>query len=221
MNFSVLHFDAIEEFYYDPRTQRYRWRGTSGGRFASKSAVLERTRRYVDEQRSQLTQHTLDLANNKITLVQWQQRSSETLKKIHISQAILGHDGLENMTSADWLRVGREVKRQTLGGIADDGRRYGIKHLARELQQGKVTEGELLARIQMFGNSGKVSHSEAFKAHNIGSLAVRVLGKSDRHCPFCVEQASKEPRPIEEVPTIGCCPQCLTSCRCTIEVVQP
>lgn len=218
--FAVLHHDALEEFRYDPQSRRYRWRGRGGGQFASKQAVLERTRTYVDEQRSQLSQHAIALANKDIDLAQWQRRSAETLKKIHVSQAVIGHNGVENMTNTDWLRVGREIKRQTLGGVADDGRRYGIKHLARELQNGSVTEGELLARIQMYGHSGKVSQSEAFKAFNVGSLAIRVLGATDKHCPFCVAEAAKGPRAIADVPTIGCCPQCLTNCKCSIEIVS-
>lgn len=219
MSSAVLKRDRIEEFIYDPATKRYRWRGVGGGQFASKKVVLRRLETYIDEQRTSIQGLGQALIDKKIDLTVFQKDVGERLKNIHISQAVIGHDGVEEMAGDDWLRVGRELKRQYYQG-KDGDRRYGIKHLAQEIADGNVSAAQLLNRLDMYGLSGKVSHSEAFKAHNMGSLAIRILGNTDKHCGFCIEQAAKPPQPIEEVASIGCCPQCLTRCRCKIEVVD-
>ena len=211
--------DRIEEFTYDPQTNRYRWRGAGRGQFASKKTVLKRLESYVDEQRQAIQDIGQQLIDGDIDAKQFQRDVGQRLKNIHTSQAVIGHNGIENMGSEDWLRIGRELKRQYYNGRNGD-RRYGVKHLTQEVIDGEVSSAQLLNRLDMYGLSGKVSQSEAFKAHNLGSFAIRVLGANDDHCAFCLAQAAKPAQPIEDVATIGCCPQCLTRCQCSIRIVK-
>ncbi|MEM9214061.1 MAG: hypothetical protein AAGD25_06905 [Cyanobacteria bacterium P01_F01_bin.150] len=215
----IARRDRIQEFTYDPRTRRYRWRGTGGGQFASKSAVMARLRTYIGEQRTGVQSTGQNLIDGNITLQEFQQQIGERLRNIHVSSAIIGHDGMENMGSADWGRVGAELKRQYYQG-RDGDRRFGIKHLAEEVASGEVSAAQLLNRLDMYALSGKVSESQGFKAFNVGAFAIRVLGATDNHCKFCVAEAAKDVRPIDEVPALGCCPQCFTRCQCRIEIVE-
>lgn len=211
--------DRLEEFTYDPATGRYRWKGAAGGQFASKKTVFTRLRSYIEEQKESLRGVGQRWVDKDIDLGQFQQQAADRLKNIHISQSVLGHDGLENMKGDDWLRVGRELKRHYYAGIGDNGKRYGLSHLAQEMKEGKVSDSQLLSRLDMYGNSGKVSKSQGFIAHNMGAFAIRVLGNTDNHCSFCLEQAAKPAQPIEDVSPIGCCPNCLARCRCSIKIV--
>lgn len=214
----MLKQDAIADFRYDPQTQRYRWRDGAGkGRFASKTAILQRTRAYIQEEQAELVNVGQRLTQGDITLGQFQRQAAEHVKNIHIAQAMLGKDGLGNMTSSDYLRVGRELKRHYYQGIdSETGRRYGLKHLAQEVKDGRVSEAQLLSRIAMYGESGKVSYWDAWKSDRTEAWGVRRVAGDDRSCPFCVEQASIGPRLIPEIPSCGCCPQCLSRCRCNI-----
>ena len=223
MNVSALPRFDIEEFLFDRNANRYRWRSESGrGQFASKEAVFSRTRTYIEEQKTELQQIGQRLIDGQIDLTQFQQQAGQTLKNIHTSQAILGRDGLENMAANDWLRVGRELQRQYYRGFdRENDRRYGLAHLSREVANGDVSDRQLLNRLSMYGESGKVSHSEAFKAANEGKWAIRKLGATDRHCAFCLDQASEGPRRIEDVPSVGCCPQCMSRCLCQLVIVDP
>ncbi|MEL6224563.1 MAG: hypothetical protein AAFR31_18160 [Cyanobacteria bacterium J06627_8] len=223
MNISALPRHDIEEFLYDRRLNRYRWRSQSGaGQLASKASVFNRTRTYINEQKTELRTIGQRLIDGQINLTEFQRSAGQTLKNIHLSQAMLGRDGLENMAANDWLRVGRELQRQYYRGLdRENNRRYGLAHLSREIADGKVSDRQLLNRLSMYAESGKVSFSEAFKAANEGKWVIRRLGATDRHCAFCLAQAAEGPRKIEDVPAPGCCPQCMSRCLCSLVIVDP
>lgn len=215
---SDVRLDAIADFRYEASSGRYRWTSGAGkGQFASKEAILNRTRQFVRAEQQSLQRVGRRLIAGDLNLVEFQREAAQHLKNIHIGQAVLGANGYENMRSEDWLRVGRRLKQQYYSGIdPDSGKRYGLKHLAAEIQQGKVSEAQLLNRLRLYGESGKAAYWDSWKAQRTDRSGVRRLGVADRHCSFCLAQAEIGPRPISKIPAPGCCPQCLGNCKCSI-----
>lgn len=212
----VARHDAIADFRYDPQSGRYRWRsGTGKGQFASTEVVLSRTRAYVDEQKQELINTGRRLSNGQIDLEQFQRQAAEHVKQIHLAQATLGKGGIHRMQGEDWLRVGRELKRHYYSGIGEEGKRFGLQHLADDIRMGRVSKAQLLNRLGMYGDAGKVSYWDAWKSDRTGRWGRRVLGSS-KPCSFCIEQAGMDARLIEDIPPCGCCPQCLSRCKCSI-----
>ena len=215
----TIRLDAIFDFSYDQQTNRYRWiSGPLRGSFASKEAVMSQSASQVSRNAATLSGLASKVSNGEITLKQFQEQAGDALRKIHVAQAALGKGGWEKMQPEDWLRVGRELKRQYYDGKADDGRRFGLKHLAADIRDGKMSEAMLRSRLEAFAESGKVAYWAAWKTENGGAYGIRRLGVTDNHCAFCLTQAAIGPRPIAEIPPPGCCPQCLTRCKCSIVI---
>lgn len=207
------------DFRYEPATGRYRWiSGPSRGQLAPKAAVMARTGSIVAAEQQTLPRLATQLSDGSITLEQFQRQAGESLRRIHLGQAAMGRGGWEMLTSDDMRRVRRVLAEQFYSGVGEDGKRYGIRNLAEEVRSGRVSAAQLRSRMEAYAESGKVAYWGAWKAERPDVWGIRQLGITDRHCAFCLEQAAIAPRRVSEIPPPGCCPQCLTRCKCTIVV---
>jgi hypothetical protein len=216
---ATLRTDAFTEFVYDPTTSRYRIRdGVGRGRFISKQAFLSQVELHISNRQRELVGLADRLISRVINLEQFQRTASNILNDLHVSNLILGRGGAEKIDRQDIERVGTEVKRQLYAGN-DNGRSFGIQHLAREIKQGLVSPAQLRSRLEMYAESGKVSYWEAWKRTESeqGQIyGVRVLGNT-QHCQDCLAFAAEKPKPIEQVITPGTYCQCMSNCGCRIE----
>jgi hypothetical protein len=219
MTMIKFNLDIFSEFKYDPRVNRYRVvTGAGKGSFISKEAFLNSTERYIKEQNSKLVDLATQLENNKISILELQLDAAKILKEIHISQAILGANGVENMDASKWAMVGRELKRQYYQGFdLSTGRRFGLQHLAREYREGKVSVEQLKNRLRLYAQSGKKSFWDQARLRNKNfQYAFRTLANCI-HCDDCVRYAKMGVQPIEvlPLPTQNC--KCRNNCKCTIK----
>lgn len=221
---SNLRTDTIADIKYDPRSRKYRIvSGAGKGQFISLKAFLASTDRYLQQQQQELIALGDRLSAGAITLRQFQEQASIHIREIHTSSAILGRGGIHNMTAENWLEVGREVKKHLWSGRDElNGRSFGIKHLAQDVKDGKLTPGQLRSRLQMFAESGRYSRDlmELQSAKDAGKLyAIRSLGVAE-HCPECPTLVQNDPISIDRIVLPGRLCSCRSRCKCSVRFLD-
>lgn len=213
-----LRVDAINpEVYWDAKSRKYRW--TSTKRFASKRAVLALTQRYITTQQAELRSLGQRYTSGNLRLRDFQEQAAAKLKAIYISQAVLGRDGHENLTVEDFLTIARELKRQYHSGLDPlTGKRYGLKWLCEDLAAGKSTPAQFLARLNMFGRSGKSMYWAMREKGAIAKGATHSVRKrnSRESCGDCIAYAALGVQPIGILPQVGQRCACGVNCLCSI-----
>lgn len=215
-----LDFDEADEFYFDKATGRFRFRSGAGkGQFAPRTAVLALTRANINARSAELIDLGDSLSNGDISLLDFQLSAAKLLKRIHVQSAILGANGVDQMTSQDWLRVARTLKTQFYDGKdPDTGKRFGLTWLANDIKQGTVTPAQLRYRLNLYAQSGNLSYWNQYRVSEkrAGKLyAIRNLGQAE-HCQACEAYAALPPQSIDIIilPTQKC--QCRAACKCEI-----
>ncbi|NEZ64645.1 hypothetical protein D0962_17930 [Leptolyngbyaceae cyanobacterium CCMR0082] len=212
-----MNLDALP-YAWDPNIQRFRWtNGAAAGKLASEQAVLSLTSKLVDAEASQLEQLGRDFFAGKLNAREFQQQSGEALRRIHGSSAIIAKRGPQNVTNENWAQITEILKRQFYKGRSADGRPYGLKHLTAEVEQGKVSEAQLIARLRMYAKSGRLSGDlmQRRAAAESGKLyATRHLSPNHVHCASCLAHQQLTPRLASEItpPATNC--ECRTNCKC-------
>lgn len=204
---TLIRLDG-REFTYDKRLNRFRYKDS--GRLAPQSAVEALTRKRIDTIKQDLGTLNDLLVQRKLSLESWQQATAQTLKELHIENLLLGKGGLGNTTNLDYLAVGRQLKEEYryLRGVADD------------LTQGKMTEAQFKARMDLYANKSRVSFEAGKQQARIESglkSMRRHRGKTERSCADCVAYAAQGWQLIGSLPlpTVAC--KCGPNCDCWVE----
>ncbi|NEP56003.1 MAG: hypothetical protein F6K31_03130 [Symploca sp. SIO2G7] len=210
--------DALPEITFDVRSRRWRYRDSR--QFASIEAVRTQAERYASEEKQALVKLASNYLEGRIDLQQLQQQAARHIKHIHLAQMIIGLDKQSDLTPNKFLLVARNLKQQYHSGKDSlTGERFGIKHLATDIADGKVSPAQLTNRLRMFGESGKVTYwgtKSAIASDNGIKEARRILGDAE-HCRHCPSYAALGWVPLSELilPTQQC--ECRTNCKCTVE----
>ncbi|NEP60318.1 MAG: hypothetical protein F6K31_25500 [Symploca sp. SIO2G7] len=206
------------DYYYDRKTNRYKYKDTN--RFAPKQAILALTKKYRDHSKADLIKLAHQYHSGQLSLEQFQRLAASNIKQIHLAEAILGAGGVEVMTPARFLIVARQLKRQYYTGIDPLTRdRFGLKHLAADIVDG-ISEAQLANRLRMYGDAAKVSFwsvkTDVARSQD-NTEARRVLGRTHQHCEQCLRYAALGWVSIEQLilPTQQC--ECRSQCKCTVE----
>lgn len=218
MNILRHDADVIPSFYWDKKAGRYRYADTK--RFLGRDAVATLTQKRIDQVRQDINTIGDLLVSRKISLATWQEATARSLKELHVQSYILNRGGKAQVTQADYLAMGRELKRQYgfLRQFATDiNRGYSIGDRG---QQTPMTVGRFRARLELYGNSGKAAatQGEAEAQRDRGAIAMkRKLGAVDRHCPSCLSYAAAgiQPTGALPLPTQEC--ECGNRCRCSVQ----
>ena len=217
-----MNTDAIsDQFRHDPKAKRYRWRkGTPGaGQLVSNRVIESMLEAQVNRLGNELVA-TSETAYSDLR--QWQQDSGAILKRLHGSMAVLAHGGHQNMSDADWLTVARNLKAEYINGVYTNAegkrKRYGLKLLAREIKQGKVSEGRLRQRLRMYANNARKAYFAAREAEEIAKGNTHCYRKTTpgEICPDCVRYEKMGVVKIGGLPLPGHGSRCGPNCRCQI-----
>ncbi|MBW4460452.1 MAG: hypothetical protein KME47_09455 [Nodosilinea sp. WJT8-NPBG4] len=213
-----FNIDAITpNVRFDPRVKRYRYIDT--GQFLKKEAALNLTKGYIEREKVKLIELADKLESGEITLFQFQLRAAEHLKHIHVSSGILGAGGSEYLTSNDFLTIARKLKNQYYSGIGEDGKRYGLKFLAMDIEAGNVSVARLKQRLAMYADSGQQSYWQMKRDRARDKpWEVRVLDPLARHCGSCIAHASRGIQKLGVLPLPSQDCTCYNRCRC--ELIQ-
>jgi hypothetical protein len=212
---------ADRQFKWDTRIKQYRvTEGAGKGSFISREAILRLTLDSIENNKGNLVGLADELANQRITLKEFQLEAAKQVRLIHTQQAAIAAGGFDRVTPEMWLSVARELQRQyRTGRNIETGQRYGLKWLCEDIKNGKVSLPQLKQRLALYANSGKASFWEIDTQvqFNKGlTHGIRKLGATHRHCVPCLLYASYGPQPLTSIirPTQQC--DCGPNCVCTI-----
>jgi len=102
-----------------------------------------------------------DMAAGEMSTSSWVFGMRGEIKKTYINQYLLAKGGRQNMTQADWGRLGGMLKNQ-----------YGyLDKFAQDINAGKMTEAQIKARSQLYINSGR----QAYERGRVAALGMPSL----------------------------------------------
>ncbi len=214
---ATVTVDALPEITFDVRSRRWRYRDSKA--FAPMAAVRTQAQRYATREKQVLRRIGQDYSEGKIDLETFQRQAAQTVKHIHLADMVRALNKQEQLTPDKFLLVARNLKQQYHSGKDPlTGDRFGLKYLAQDMAAGKVSPAQLLNRLSMFGESGKVTFWGTKTALATGdgkSEAMRVLGAAE-HCQHCPVYAALGWVPLSELilPTQRC--ECRTNCKCSV-----
>ena len=214
----MLILDALPEIFFDVKSKRWKYRDSKA--FAPMTAVKAQANKYLRSQQKDLILLGKKYLDGGLTLRQFQLEAGQKVKAIHLAEMIRASDKQTDIKSELFLMIGRNLKQQYYSGKDPlSGERFGLKYLAKDLENGTVSPQQLANRLRMFGESGKVSYwgtKSAIATDNGYTQAKRILGKAI-HCAQCVEYARRGWESIENaiLPTVAC--SCRTNCKCSLD----
>lgn len=216
-----LDFAGIDDYTFNPKTGRFRVAtGAGKGQFISREAVLNQNKKYLEVEREALVKLGDRLTSGELSLREFQKQAGESVRRIQVASAVLGRGGRDKMTQKDWATVQEQIKIQLYKGRdKKTGKRFGLKFLAQEIAEGKVSPAQLRYRLGLYAQSGSV----VANAMDVRSLkesgmthGVRVLAAGHVHCKECLEYAALPPQPIDKVVAIATRCSCRNQCKCSI-----
>lgn len=192
---------------YDRATGRYR---NERGQFLSKKSVQDLVDSRINKLENSLQRFTRMLADDSITLEQWQSSVRQAIKEAHLQAAIIGNGGRNNMGNAEYGRIGQRLRQEYtyLQGFASD------------LLGQRVSTPMALARIKLYAQSVRGSFWEgtSIRQESEGySLMRRKLDAQANHCQDCLDYAARGFVSIGSVPLPGQRCACRARCRCSVE----
>lgn len=107
---------------------------------------------HIEQAQAELQALTRQLFSGAIDLDEWENAAAGVLKDARLSAATYARGGVENMTATEWGRMG--------GNYGDE-----LNHLhqfALDIQSGKVSEAQALARIDQYGNASQSAYWSEF-----------------------------------------------------------
>lgn len=213
------HSDA--RYGFDSLAYRYRDRAT--GRFVSWSAVQQSMYEFLDRAEGEATAASQALRKGTITVAEYESRMMTLIKNSRLTEAALAKGGWQQMTQADFGRVGQDVRRQ-YDFLA--GRVQAI------LSGRQALDGTLDARSRQYVQTAKtLFHRVRAREERLrGRTRVRsVLDPLAESChadkrPGCIEEAARGWLPIERLFESGALRlsvpgerTCLGNDRCEVE----
>jgi len=140
---------------WDDRSKRYR--DTSSGRFITTHKAVTLRDFYTEAVKGDMDKLTRRLTQHKISVQQWTLDMRQIVKETYIDQYMLARGGRGNMTQSDWGRVGGMLKKQY----------EHINRFARDIDQGRLSEGQVRTRARMYVESSTQAFERA-KAESAG-----------------------------------------------------
>ena len=203
------HWNILANRYQDDLT----------GQFISHAHVLE----LIDQSMLTATYVTDSLAgfvaSGTLNALDWKVAFQAEIKGEYIRQYLAGIGGRNVMTQADWGSIGGMLKEQYgyLNGFYDD------------IAAGRLTEGQIRARMAMYINSGREAYERAHgrSATKWGADEVAwIINPAVDNCPTCEGRALMGWMPKNEDgsfpsmdgpvwPGSGAS-ECLTNCKCSL-----
>lgn len=200
----------IDRYVFDRRTGRYHGPLPGYGMVANER-IMGLIQERIEYHQAQMNTLTQALTDGRLTLAQWERAFALQLKDLHLQEAALARGGWQNMTQADFGRVGRLLRDQ-----------YGFLHdFAQDIATGEYSSEKTLWRAGLYASSGREAYWRAAETTaRAGQMTMeRRIAVGDKGtCHTCDHWASEGWRPLGTLPAPGgsSC-EGYSNCRCEKE----
>jgi hypothetical protein len=181
-----------------------RYRDTASGRFLSRAAV----RREVDASLANVVKLTDTLADDlragRISLNQWREEMRDVIKAAQMGPSAIAAGGYDQMTQADFGRVGQRIRREY---------QY-LEQWVEQIKGGLPIDNRMESRSRQYIRSGRTTFL-ALESQDMAERGfwARNVTRAGEHCAECLAEEAKGLVPVNQLKPIGQ-RQCLGNCNC-------
>jgi hypothetical protein len=193
-----------------------RYRDLRTGRFLPPATVRRELDAYLANSGDAVKALAEQLRGGQINLADWQTAMRQQIKMTQLNAQAAAVGGYNNMTPADYGRVGQRVRQQ-----------YGfLQEFARQIETGEQRlDGTLARRAELYIKTGRATYYDGVSpaAVEAGATHIRSRLNPADHCEECVFFDGKWFALGSELWVPTGLRECRGNCRCSEEygVVQP
>lgn len=182
------------QYLWNERAAQYSDRKT--GRFVSRQAVRDQLDKVIDASSQVMRAISQQLRDGDIGLAEWQLEMMQQIKTTHLAGAAMQRGGWQQMTQADFGRVGQIVRNE-----------YGfLRNFAEQIAIGKQKlDGTLTRRAALYGQQGRPTYLIFWDstAAQRGFDEERSILQPAEHCTECISEDAKDFQPLGQMIPIG------------------
>lgn len=127
-------------------TRLKRYRNTQTGRFIGVDQMQDLRVEFMDRQKQVMQRYVQNYLDGDITIRRLEINVQDALKQTYIDMYAMGAGGRNNMTQADWGRIGAMLKEQY-------GQGSYLENLIAQIDRGEISPAQANARLKMYVNS--------------------------------------------------------------------
>lgn len=196
------------DFLWNERAAQYIDR--SSGRFVSRQVIRDQLDKVMDASSKTMQAVSQQLRQGDISLAEWQTEMMQQIKTTHLAGAAMQRGGWQQMSQADFGRVGRIVRDE-----------YNfLRNFAEQIASGKQKlDGTLQRRAAQYGQAGRETYYQFWgqDGDRRGFDEERSILNPADHCKECISEDAKGFRPRGQMIPIGQ-RTCRSNCRCDVEL---
>jgi hypothetical protein len=182
------------DYLWNERAAQYINRAT--GRFVSRQVIRDQLDKVIDASSQVMRALSQQLRDGDISLAEWQGSMMQQIKTTHLAGGAMQRGGWQQMSQADFGRVGRIVRDE-----------YGfLRDFANEIASGRQKlDGTLVRRSALYGQQGRPTYLAFWdnEATKRGFDEERSILQPAEHCTECVSEDAKDFQPIGDMIPIG------------------
>jgi hypothetical protein len=191
-------------FRWNEAAQRYV--GPSG-KFVSNDAVRNALRRFVKRGEGRVARLAADVAEGRLTVAEWERRTADLLKRMHLAGASAAKGGWAQLTPQDTGRVGGQLRFHY----------ERLDRFAREIRAKRLSRRQIIARAKLYARAVTPAYENHRRRAHVGVYAQeRRVRQADESCPTCVREAAKGWVATGTLLPLGES-ECRTGCKCKFE----
>ena len=190
-------------FKANPLTPQYLWNERAGqytnrktGRFVSRQVIRDQLDNVIDASSQVMRAVSQQLRDGDISLAEWQTQMMQQIKTTHLAGGAMQRGGWQQMTQADFGRVGQIVRRE-----------YDfLRIFAEQISSGEQKlDGTLARRAGLYGQQGRPTYLAFWDstAAQRGFDEERSVLQPAEHCTECISEDAKGFQPIGQMIPIG------------------
>ncbi len=170
---------------WNPKAARYRDPAT--GRFINRTTVRQWVDRNIAASQGRIQSLSEQVREGSIDLGEWERGMREEIKRTQLGAEMLLRGGRNQMTAADFGRVGQRVR----------GQYAYLENFVAQLRAGEIrTDGAFISRARMYAAASRSAYHESEREQlaAIGYRQERNVLHPAEHCTgqgSCVEQSSR------------------------------
>ena len=187
----------------NPLLPQYRWNVKAAqyadqatGRFVSRQLIRGQLEKVVDGSSQVMRALSQQLRDGNISLADWQLEMMQQIKTTHLAGAAMQKGGWQQMSQADFGRVGRIVRTEY----------EFLRNFAEQVASGKQKlDGSFTRRAAMYGQQGRPTYLTFWDstASQRGFDEERSILQPAEHCTECISEDAKGFQPLGQMIPIG------------------